>query len=253
MARRGGHSDPGADLVTAIEAAAIWRVSRASVYNWIDTGILTCFVAAQGRERLARRREVLAAKVFRPRQLEVRGVSRRLLEQAIVAGLVHGEAGRFSLDDLSAVLGFGRGDRRSEATRGPHRPVSGIRPTALQRLKEQERKWVERGADPAELPDAHILGPDLPEVIAPEGIFLFTILGPVHGQRGPRYVGRSAGYDRVDGELVWFEADDRFAILGEREPLRPEWAESNHLYRLARARVVHERWRRRSATSDGDR
>jgi hypothetical protein len=103
-----------------------------------------------------------------------------------------------------------------------------------------EIAWVQHGADPAELPDGYFELPKSPRFIAPAGVWKYTLLDAnVPGRPGARYVRRSAGYEHRDGRLAWREENDRFAVLGENEPMKDEWTDSNRDYRIA-----EERWER---------
>ncbi|MGA2450283.1 MAG: helix-turn-helix domain-containing protein [Polyangiaceae bacterium] len=246
---RDGRPPPHQDVVTVGEAAALWGVGRNTVYYWIKTGVLRCFDPNARGELTADRQAVLAAKVFLGRRVRRRGPAPALIARAQREGIVGHDDERLSLNDLNA-FGLSDGDDdRDDADRPPRRH-SGTMPKvvdhlkALEQLREQEQAWVERGADPCERPDEYFDTHDPPEVIAPEGVFRYTLEGPVPGQLDKRYVGRSAGYERVDGKLVWFDANDHFAVVGAKEPLCREWNHSNHLHRLAVERS-HREWRRR--------
>jgi hypothetical protein len=103
-----------------------------------------------------------------------------------------------------------------------------------------ELAWVERGADPAELPDGYFELPRSPRFIASAGIWKYTVVdAPVPDRPRARYVRRTAGYELRGGQLVWCEENDRFAVLDENEPMKQEWTDSNREHRIA-----EERWER---------
>jgi hypothetical protein len=251
MRRDGGSKGSGRDRVAVSEAAQLWGVTRATVYNWVRHGVIACFADAdRRRDAKAARPDVNAAKVLRPRDLHERGVSPEILARALAAGVVAPGVGsaadRFSLDDLAVLLAFDRGERqrRSEL---PRRPISGIVPKPLADDVDGECEWVARGAEPAELSDEHFDDPKPRAVILPAGVFHYEPGDPVPGLPDARWWRRSQGYDYVDGELWWFEANDRFAILRDGEEMPREWVESNRRHRLAtqRWRAEHgRRWRR---------
>ena len=108
--------------------------------------------------------------------------------------------------DIAAIEAFLRGER-------PPPPLprqSGLQVRALLNLREQERAWVARGADPRELTDEQLFAVDLDsDVIAPPDVFLFTFTGPVLDEPGKRYVGRGQGYETIEGRFVWQERDEQ--------------------------------------------
>ncbi len=248
MGRGGDSRRAGGGRVTVGEAAALWGVSRATVYNWIHVGLVTFFEAAQGRgEVTAARADVLAARVLGLRTLRALGIAPDDVARAERSGLVRpssarGEA-RLSLDDAEAILAFEAGPRLARGERPPPRQ-SGFVLKTLEARVDRERAWVARGAHPSERSDDEFDGPEPPSVIPPAGVFFYEPVDSVPDQPGARYVRRSKGYDYVDGQLEWFEDDDRFAVLRAGERPRPEWTRSNQLYRHAKRRWLAE-WERR--------
>jgi len=244
---RDGEPSPKQDVLTVVEAAALWGVSRSVAYQWVATGVVTCFRPDSQGEMTARRRDVATAKVFRLARLEQRGIDTTALTRAVTEGTVKPKAGRFSVADLKAACLSPNGSEASDAPDGPKRRQSGFICKALVDLQDQERAWVARGADVRDLPDEHFHTLKPPEVIPPVGVFRFRPGASVGTQPGMRYVERSAGYSEVNGKLVWLVAEDHFAVIGDLEPLRAEWVESNHLHRLAQSRSDVEWWSRKQA------
>jgi len=230
--------------MTVGDAAALWGVNRHTVYHWITTGIVTCFRPAPDGELAAPLRDIILAKVFLARQLEPRGVSRSAIEFAVSSGTVGPMSERYSLADLEVIRLTTEIPRRGDARSERKRRHSGIICKAIVDLQAQERAWVERGADVRRLPNAHFdtLGP--PEVIPPADVFSYRPGEGVPGQPDKRFVQRSAGYSCVEGQLIWFAADDHYATIDAFEPLKREWVESSHLHRLAQQRSDAEWWRR---------
>jgi hypothetical protein len=238
-----GGGSPNHELLSVEEAADVWGVSRGTVYYWIRKGILTCF-AARGvgeGDTTAPRGEVFRAKVLSKRQVRARGISPALLERAIRHGVVQPSHDRFSLVDLE-VIGKWTGAVSAPsalATVGVRRQ-SGLVRKSIAWTAADEIAWVERGADPAELPDGYFELPRSPRFIPPTGVWKYTLVdATVPDWPGARYVRRSAGYERRDGQLIWCEENDRFDVLGETESMKRGWTDSNRDYRIA-----EERWKR---------
>jgi hypothetical protein len=233
-------------------AADLWKVSRGGVHYWIGRGLLPCFgqVGSTGTYA-ASLRDVLAAKVLLPEQIEEHGIEHAALERALAAGVVllgeGANAGRLSLNDLEMVRRFNEAASGSPPRK---RFESGVVPKPLLSRRELLLAWVEGGAHAHQLPDEFFDTPEPPEPLAPAGVFLFTIGDPVPNVPGARFIRRSRGHDRIGGKIVWCEQDDRYDVLNDGESLKPEYVDSNYLYWLADVPWVHEwskrqrRWRR---------
>jgi hypothetical protein len=243
MARRSRSTQRDPSWITPGVAAKLWGLSRSGVHHWIDLGLLDCFRQdVEGGPYLARRRDVLAAKVLLPDDLQAKGVLAELLARALQRGIVvfgsGPHAGRLSLDDVERVRALERAE--AKAREPPKRFQSGFVPKPLVALRQELHAWILRGANPAEAPDWHFDVPDPPKVVPPPGVYRYTPHRLKRGgEPGERWVRRSAGSEVVGGALVVHEEDDHFATLRDGQEMPAEWVESNELYQLV------ERWQRR--------
>jgi hypothetical protein len=234
----------GSNLVTVEQAAQLWRVAARSVYNWIDAGLLTCFERGPDGPLVATRDGVRRAQVLRKNEVRNLGVDQKLLSRALRTNVVSGRDGRFSLEDVEAVLALGGAAEAPMQTVAPVRRQSGFAVRAFHWTQEDEVGWVACSADPAQLPDGYFDLPGPPRFIGPADVWRYTPDARVPGRPGERYVRRSAGYENRDGVLVWCEENDQFARIRAGEPMPQEWVESNRAYRLAEERWAREAYRR---------
>jgi hypothetical protein len=146
---------------------------------------------------------------------------------------------RVSLSDLQAIAKWVGAPSEASTPPGLARKQSGFIHKAFAWTESDEVAWVERGADPFELPDGYFELPNPPRFIGPAGVWKYTFDVSLPDTSGARYVRRSAGYERVGGTLAWCEENDRHAILGKDDPMPRAWTDSNRAYRIA-----EERWGR---------
>src|SRR5262245_55343466 len=69
-----GSGSAEGDLLTVDTAAAVWGVSRSTVYNWMHAGTLKCFRTDDKGDVVFRREDVRRAAVLRRREVHERGV-----------------------------------------------------------------------------------------------------------------------------------------------------------------------------------
>jgi hypothetical protein len=225
------------------DAAALWGVSRNIVYYWIKTGLVTCFRRGRAGETTASREDVLNAPVLQRREVLARGISPRLLDRAVRERIAVPIQGRFSLRDLEAIAewpGTPKDDSAAPHPAGVRRQSGFVR--ALQWNQRKEMEWVERGADPWELPPGYFDLPKPPRFIGPADLFRYTLGAPVPNKPGARYVRRSPGYERRDGKLVWCEQDDQFDKLPKNARLPQKWSDANREYDLLVERWIRVWW-----------
>jgi hypothetical protein len=238
--------DSSKDLLRAEDAAKLWGVTETTVYAWIRERRLSCFQRGADGVLVASRGDIRAARVMRPHELRGKGIDDALLDRALRKRIVASPDGRYSLGDLDAILAFGAAARFGPPKLdGPVRHQSGFTSKPFAWNEELQRAFVLSGAHPPELPEGYFEVPGEPRLITPANVFLYTLHGPVPNRPTARYVRRSAGYEVRDGELRWYEEDDRFAILEEGETMEPEWVASNQAFRHAEVRMQHETYVRR--------
>jgi hypothetical protein len=232
-------------IVSLSSAARLWRVSRATAYDWHRTRRVACFRKGAGGLE-ASLHDVRAVKVLSEATILAEGIAARLLDTAVQHGVVAAVARRFSLDDLEALKRFANAGRGSESSPSfaDSRHPSGIQLNRFRWTVDDERAWVEAGADPATLPDAYWSTPEPPRFIPPVDVFLYE---PVRVQRGFQIVSRSAGYERRDERLVWCFANERHAQLPVGEGLPLAWVDSSQRYLVGAEQWLRE-WNRKHAT-----
>jgi excisionase family DNA binding protein len=230
--------DGSKDLLRVEDAAKLWGVTDSTVYQWIREHRLTCFQPGPDGVLVAPRHAIRAARVMRPREVRGKGVDDDVLKRALRKKIVSSPDGRYCLSDVDAILGAANAV-------GPVRRQSGFAAKAFEWNEELEMAWVRRGAHPEQLPDGYFDVPGDPRFVQPANVFLYTAHGAVPDRPNARYVRRSAGYEQRDSELRWCEEDDRFDILDDGEPMKPEWAASSLAFRHAEQRMKRETYRRR--------
>jgi hypothetical protein len=241
---------PGDDAIIPLSAAArLWRISRATVYEWHAAGRVSFF--RNGRRGLeASVRDVRRAKVLSDPALQAflqQRVPPELVNLAIQNGIVVPEEGRFSLDDVETLKQFATVGHIDLPPSSPRR-ISGMQVTAFRWSVEDERAWVQAGADPVALPDRYWATPIPPRFIPPVDVFLYSF-----GKRvgGNQLVHRSAGYEQRGAELVWrletndYTREGRRRLREERLPrtvLAPDRLEAP-LTSLGRGQLLVDRLR----------
>jgi hypothetical protein len=245
-----GGGAPERDLSVG-DAANLWGVSRGTVYYWVRTGTLTCFHPGPSGEAVATLDDVVSAQVLSRREVLARGVPPGRLERAIREGVVRPIHGRFSMRDMDALVERSKQTAATSTPAGGHRP-SGFTRKAFEWTEQDELSWVERGADPSELPDAYFDLPTPPRFIPPPNVWRYAFDAPVPGRPGSRYIRRSAGYERNGGRLVWCEENDRFDVRGKNDPMPQAWIDSGRAHRLAEERWVRAWWSRQRPRSRGE-
>jgi excisionase family DNA binding protein len=236
-----------AGVISLSAAARLWRVSRATVYEWRAAGRLP-FLRSGRRGLEAPLQEVLAAKLLSEPALLALGQQRvpaEIVNLAVQNRLVVPEDGRFSLDDLEALKRFAAVGHLDLPPPSPRR-VSGLQLAAFRWSVEDERAWVKAGADPVALPDAYWATPIPPRFIPPVDVFFYSL-----GKRARNHqlVHRSAGYERRGTELVWRWATDDYtpddhARLRVGDSMPSRWSESSQRYLVAAEQWMRE-WHRR--------
>ncbi len=237
----------GIDLLGVAEAAALLGVTKRTVFRWIHEGALACFKRSPQGWQAATRDEIRAARVLRPQNLRDKGIHDELLDRALRRRIVSSPDGRYSLNDVEAILAFGAAAKPTPNPAGPVRRQSGFVIKAFEWNEEMEEAHVQAGASVEKLPDGYFEVEGDPPLLTPPNVFLHEVTSePVPGRPGARFVRRLSGYELGDdGVLRWCEQNDRFDILEPGESLKPEQVASNRKYYLQMWRMKRETYRRR--------
>jgi hypothetical protein len=239
---------PGDDAIISLSAAArLWRVSRATVYEWRAGGRLPFFHS--GRRGLeAALRDVRNAKVLTEPALQALVQPRiptEVVNLAVQNAIVVPEDARFSLNDLEALKRFAAiGPLDADVPPPSPRRISGLQLSAFRWTVEHERAWALAGADPAALPDPYWATPVPPRFIPPIGVFFYSFGKRVRNQQ---LMHRSAGYEKRADDIVWRWATEDYyehkrLRIGDSMPR--SWSESSQRYLVAAEQWMRE-WHRR--------